>query len=328
MFTDEYDRKPGGGDRENHIPSRRIGAMTGPDLSSGDILADRRLAYAAAAAETGDHAAAADILRQTMELVPNWAAGWLRLGLAEERLDDRAAAIAALARARALDPAGTLGAELHLARLGAATPPARAPDPFVRALFDQYAGRFDTHLTGTLAYRAPALLADAVARVGPARFRCAIDLGCGTGLAGALFAPRCDRLEGVDLSPGMIAQARAKHLYAALHIGEIGAFLADRSAASADLLIAADVLVYVGDLMPVLRSSAVVLAAGGLFAFTLQRAETGCVLGSDLRFAHAPALVARQAAEAGLTILLSEEASSRRDAGRDVPGLVIVCRRG
>ena len=38
------------------------------------------------------------------------------------------------------------------------------------------------------------------------------DLGCGTGLAGAAFRPLVRRLAGVDLSPAMVAQARAKSM--------------------------------------------------------------------------------------------------------------------
>ena len=45
------------------------------------------------------------------------------------------------------------------------------------------------------------------------RFGTMLDLGCGTGLAGEAFRPHVDWLEGVDLSPGMIAQARKKTIY-------------------------------------------------------------------------------------------------------------------
>ena len=50
-----------------------------------------------------------------------------------------------------------------------------------------------------------------------------LDLGCGTGLAGAAFRPHVDWLAGVDLSPKMIEVARAKGLYDRLAVADIGA---------------------------------------------------------------------------------------------------------
>ena len=61
------------------------------------------------------------------------------------------------------------------------------PQAYVRALFDQYAPRFEFALVDDLGYRGPALLFKAVLSVRaaarkPAFFKRAIDLGCGTGL--------------------------------------------------------------------------------------------------------------------------------------------------
>ena len=50
--------------------------MSASSLSSGDLLADRRYAYAMAAAKEADHEAAADLLAQTLEIVPDWAPPW------------------------------------------------------------------------------------------------------------------------------------------------------------------------------------------------------------------------------------------------------------
>ena len=43
-----------------------------------------------------------------------------------------------------------------------------------------------------------------------------LDAGCGTGLCGPLLAPYARRLIGVDLSEGMLALAKEKHVYDAL----------------------------------------------------------------------------------------------------------------
>jgi len=205
---------------------------------------------------------------------------------------------------------------------------------YVRTLFDQYADRFDTALREKLAYRGPELLLEAVraacATQGrDVRFVAALDLGCGTGLAGVLFAPLVERLDGVDLSPAMLEKARALGLYAALEAGEMGAALGAMPAGGLDLVLAADALCYVGDLAPIFRAARAALAPGGLFAFTLETHEGESVmLRETLRYAHGEDYVRTLAAEAGLTVVLLERASTRSEKGVPVPGLVGVLAAG
>src|SRR4051812_17925572 len=106
--------------------------------SSGNLAADRRYEYACGAAAEGDHAAAADLCEQALELAPGWSPAWFALGEARSAMGDGSAAIAAFERALACDPADSQGAMLRIARLQGATPP-RPPDAWVRDLFDQYA---------------------------------------------------------------------------------------------------------------------------------------------------------------------------------------------
>src|SRR5437868_10501309 len=186
------------------------------------MLADRRYALARDYATDGDLAAAADLYAQATELAPGFASAWFALGEAREALGDRDGARAAFERARGADPQDRHGAALHLARLGAADPGTRELHSYVRTLFDQYAPRFDRALAD-LGYRAPALLRDAVTRHG-LRFGTMLDLGCGTGLAGAAFRPYVDWLIGVDLSPRMVEEARKKGLYDRLVVGDIAPF--------------------------------------------------------------------------------------------------------
>jgi len=180
-------------------------------------------------------------------------------------------------------------------RLGAADIAGMRPT-YVTALFDQYAPKFDAALRDDLGYRGPALLLAAVlsaraAAGGPAGFGRVIDLGCGTGLAARAFAPVAGEIIGIDLSPRMIERARATGLYAEVGVAEIVEGLGRRPNNSADLILAADVMVYVHDMAPLLAEVARVLAPGGLFAFTVEsHAGEGVVLGKGLRYAHgAPA---------------------------------------
>jgi predicted TPR repeat methyltransferase len=224
---------------------------------------------------------------------------------------------------------GQLGARLRLSALGAGAAPAVAPTAYVRDLFDQYAARFDAHLTGALAYRGPEVLLAAVEDVAPGRrFNVMLDLGCGTGLAARAFVERVGVIDGVDLSPAMIVEAGKTGLYRKLLAGELVAFLDDCAPGSADLVVAADVFVYMGDLAATFAVARRALAPGGLFAFTTQATDTGdWRVGADLRYAHSAAYLRAAAARAGLVARKLDPVSTRRDAGVDVPGLACVLAR-
>ena len=301
-------------------------------LSSGDLMADRRFDFARDLQLKGDLAAAADLLLQAIELAPDFASAWFTLGGIREELGEHGSAIAAYQKAQASDSHDRHGAGLRLMRLGAA-PVSGMPQAYVQTLFDQYAPRFEASLVGDLGYRGPALLFKAVLSVRsaarkPALFARAIDLGCGTGLAAAAFARTVDHFIGVDLSPRMIERARATSLYAELDLADMLQGLRGRPDASADLILAADAMVYVAELAPVLAEVARVLTTGGLFAFTAEtHAGEGVVIGGGLRYAHGAAYVRSAVESAGLELALLENNSARNEDGTPVPGLVVVATK-
>jgi predicted TPR repeat methyltransferase len=306
---------------------------TGPlFVSSGNLIADRRYKWAVDQAARGDFAGAADVLAQTVELAPGFATAWFALGAIRDRLGDRDGAVTAFEQARDRDPEDYHGARLQLARLGAGEATPAMTETYVRRLFDQYAGRYDTALTEHLRYRGPAILRDAVEAAmreagRPMRFAAMLDLGSGTGLGGTAFRSFADRLVGVDLSPAMIAQAAAKGLYDRLVSAELADFLADEASAAAQyqLVLAADVFVYINDLAPVIAGVARVLAPNGLLAFTVEtHSGDGVKLLPTLRFAYAEAYLRGIMAGAGLTVLTLAEAAVRTEKGVPVNGLVLV----
>jgi len=239
-------------------------------LSSGDLVADRRFDFARDLQLRGDLAAAADLLLQAIELAPGFASAWFTLGQIREQLGKRDEAAAAFRKAREADPDDRHGASLRLMLLGTERLSAM-PQAYVRALFDQYAPKFEAALVGDLGYRGPALLFKAVLSVRaaarkPAFFKRAIDLGCGTGLAATAFAREVDEFIGIDLSPRMIERARLTGLYAQLEVADMVLGLSNKPDASADLVLAADAMVYLSDLAPILREVKRVLVAGGVFS--------------------------------------------------------------
>jgi predicted TPR repeat methyltransferase len=308
-------------------------ADTGPlFVSSGDIIADRRYKWALDHAGRGDLTGAADVLAQTVQLAPRFATAWFALGAIRDRLGDRDGAIAAFGQARDLDLDDYHGARLQLARLGAGEAAPAMTQAYVRRLFEQYAGSFETTLTGHLSYRGPAILRDAVEQAmraagRPMRLGAMLDLGCGTGLCGAAFRPLVGRLVGVDLAEAMIAQAEAKGLYDRLVTAELKDFLAAESAARENyhIVAAADVFVYVNDLAPVIAAAARVLAPDGVLAFTVEtHSGGGAKLLPTLRFAHGETSLRATIAAAGLTLCHFGEASIRTENGAPVPGHVVV----
>ena len=301
-------------------------------LSSGDLMADRRFDFARDLQLKGDLVAAADLLQQATELAPGFASAWFTLGEIREQSGEREAAIAAFRRAQDADPEDRHGASLHLMLLGAEKLSAM-PQAYVRALFDQYAPKFESALVDDLGYRGPALLFKAVlaARAAvrkPAFFKRAIDLGCGTGLAATAFAKEVDHFTGIDLSPRMIERARVTGLYAELEVADMLEGLCGKPDSSANLVLAADAMVYVADLAPVLREAKRVLASGGLLAFTAEtHGGDGVTLGEGLRYAHGAGYVRASIANAGLTLSQLDELSARNEDNVAVPGLVVVATK-
>jgi predicted TPR repeat methyltransferase len=301
--------------------------------SSGDLLADRRYAYAEAALKEADYQTAIDLAAQSLELAPSFAPAHALLGRARALLGDREAAIEALSKALDLEPEDPLGVRIDLARLGALPLQEAIGAGYVRTLFNDYAGTFDKHLVKNLNYRGPELLRAAVRRAyaaygAPMWAERVLDLGCGTGLVGRAFAGTYARIDGVDLSPRMLALARKTRLYERLHEGELLDFLKEQPDRTADLVVAADVFVYLAALAEIFGEVRRVLRRGGFFAFTVQAHEgEGIALGEDSRYAHGERYLRGLAEQTEFAVVLFEPVSTRQDRGVDVPGFLAVLER-
>ncbi len=299
-------------------------------LDSGQ--ADAAATLAGLLTQTGDPLQALEVVQPTLRRRPDHAGLHYRLGEAWRALGEVAKAEDAWRRCLALDPDTTLDAATALAGL-APTPDGlgnTAPDTtYVRALFDRYAERFDADLLGKLAYRAPELLLDAIRALPESDETLDIlDLGCGTGLAGAAFAPLARVLAGCDLAPRMIAEARKRAVYHQLEAGDLMTVLA-RESGRWDLILAADVFTYLGDLGPVLAASAVALRPGGRIAATVEesRDPAGVEIMPSRRVRHTESHLRAAAAAAGLTPLSLTRAPLRTETREPVIGLVFVLER-
>ena len=215
--------------------------------------------------------------------------------------------------------------DYYLAAVGAQRSPATAPRQYVQALFDSYAGQFDAHLVDVLKYQAHAVLAKHLTALGGGPFRSALDLGCGTGLCGPLVKPMAARLAGVDLSAAMLDKARALGVYDELVQADIVEHL--RSTAQRhDLVLAADVFIYVGDLAPVFDALAGRVVPGGVFCFSAELAGPACSrfeLLPSLRYAHAPGYLQQLAELRGFETVQLQREPIRKDQRAPIDGLFV-----
>jgi predicted TPR repeat methyltransferase len=301
-------------------------------MSSGEMIADRRFDYGRDLELRGDLAGAADLFMQAIELIPDFASAWFALGDVRERQGDKTGAIDAFQRAKAADGVDLLGADLRLLRLTGGKPGAMSRQ-YVAALYDQYAPKFEKSLVGDLGYRGPALLLDAVSAVchahaRPMNFHRAIDLGCGTGLAARAFENCVEGFTGFDISAEMIKRAQATGLYDSVSIGDAVEQLAHQKDRCADLVIAADMMIYIHDLAPLFAEAARVLKPSGLVAFTAETHDgDGVALGAGLRFAQSEAHLRGLLDDAGLLLARVDRASIRTERDVPVPSVVMVATK-
>jgi predicted TPR repeat methyltransferase len=304
------------------------------EFSSGDLNADRRAHYARLYAESGDFAAAADVQAQALELAPRWAAGFYELGNYLEKAGRPAEAAKAWRDALELAPADIFGAGLKLSLTGQAEMPPAPPSEYVEALFDEYADRFDKALLETLEYRVPELLSGLLNEVagGAPKYARVIDLGCGTGLFGERVRQVSSWLEGYDLSQGMLTVAAGKGVYDHLGQADIGIGIETgplAPTAQADLVAAADVFAYFGDLSPVIGVAAGLLRPGGLLAFTCEAGpdEVDWLLQPSLRYCHGAHYLRKLLETAGLGIERFERETIRRDKGEPIHGYLVIAAK-
>ncbi|MBN9031691.1 MAG: methyltransferase [Rhizobiales bacterium 63-7] len=302
-------------------------------LSSGDLTADRRADYARMLGEGGDPGAAAELMEQALDLVPGWAAGWFRLGEYRQKAG-LAGAADAYRRALECDAQDIFGAGLKLALLGEAEIPSQPSSRYVERLFDDYADRFETALVERLDYVVPQALAAMIAATGR-QFRLGVDLGCGTGLLGPEIRDRVTRLEGFDLSRNMLAKAAEKQVYdhlaqADLSLAPEGSGLFEGAAMHrADLITAADVLMYLGDLENAFVLIAALAAPDAILAFSVEDSgePDSFVLRDSMRYAHGEAYVAALCAIHGFTVAATQKTAIRKDGGKAIMGILFVAAR-
>lgn len=302
-----------GGDNDAALKEAREAVSLNPDVAVAVMV----LGEALLAADALPTAIAE--LQRALRIDPNLtrarlliASAWLKAGEADKALENL----------RAQEPSPEVEAMMAAAERIKTAP--RSDAGYVRHLFDQFSADYDARMIGQLAYAGPQVLLDLASMVMPGRERLSIlDLGCGTGLAGVVFKPLAARLDGVDLSPAMIEKARARALYDHLLVADLETALA-QPGQSYDLILAADTLVYLGDLAAVFRGARARLTPDGYFLFTTEgKAGAGFELGPKRRWRHSDAYLRAAAHAAGLSVAGLVAATPRHEANQPVEGFAV-----
>lgn len=262
-----------------------------------------------------------------LALDPGNAVGWNNRGnalVALGRLED---SVAAYDRAIVLDPGLQAASQNRFYALLSLKKVDRISGFAARQAFDQVAQRYDQMVLGELDYRGPQHLRALASRLGgrlvpPLSI---LDLGCGTGLAGECFKDLAmgGRLDGVDISPSMIEEARRRGVYDELIVADFETFLS-LPGPSYRLILCADAIVYFGNLAPTLAGVAKRLEPEGVFLFTCEaKRGDGWELTEANRFRHSEAYLRAAAEGAGLSWLDAMQCVPRFERGAPVPGLAI-----
>lgn len=268
---------------------------------------------------------------QALRLSPDNLKALDTLGDIQRRLGKTDAALKTFQRRLSLTPDD--GHTQHLIAMLSGQQTATAPADYVSRTFDEYAEHFDQHLTGTLQYRVPTLISNALSAYAPApdgSWR-VLDLGCGTGLVGEAISPWAAQMVGVDLSANMLAKAQERRLYQDLICADLLSMMRTAATASFDLIVAGDVFVYIGQLDELLAEAKRLLRADGLFVFSTETLAGSATtapyqLQPTGRYAHAAEHLQRQAAGLGFVVISAASEMLRMDGSAPILGQLSVWR--
>ncbi len=270
--------------------------------------------------------------RQALALKPDYADAHGNLGAALREQGKLAEALSSYKRKLALAPLDD-ETRHHVDALSGVTT-AGAPSKYIEGVFDNYAAKFDQHLTQSLGYDVPQRMTELLAQHHQAantRPR-VLDLGCGTGLVGTALKDMTPDLIGVDLSSGMLQQARARGIYQDLVQSDLVPMMQSQADASFDIVTSADVFIYVGKIDEVVQETKRLLKPSGLFAFSVESFEPdpqdalGFKLETSGRYSHAASYLQALAARHGFTVLDTQPVAIRVEQGQAIMGELALWR--
>jgi len=266
---------------------------------------------------------ALNVFEEAIKTIPNVAAIHGNLGNLYLELGRKQDALNAFKEVVRIDPESPLK---HLVAAFSGLTTTTAPTSYVEQLFDQYAEKFESHLTQTLHYHIPTLLVSLIdSEVNLAgRKLDVLDLGCGTGLFGKAISSHASRIVGVDISTKMLEKAAELNIYDLLEHKDILSMMRSEPDASYDLIAATDVFVYLGALDELVLEAKRLLRPHGIFAFSTESLSESEMQNFKLndtgRYTHAISYLNKLANDVDFNILETKEEIIRINHGKPVIG--------
>jgi len=278
--------------------------------------------------ELKEYAPAIEAYKQALENEPAYLPAIKNLAYVYHLQGDSNNALRYYRRVQQLEPDNAQATHMIAAITGKSV--ATTPEEYIKDIFNNYSETFDADLLGDLEYTVPEKLRSVIDTLDyPHRFfPKGIDLGCGTGLAGSRFKDLCEHLTGIDLSEKMIEVAKEKNIYNCVEVGEITKYLTD-STDKYDLVVAADVLTYMGDVSSLFSLLSHATTSEALFCFSTENCEgSGFTLCSTGRFAHSPHYILTTAKKYGWLSIAAITTELRKEQGESVIGTLYFLTRG
>lgn len=270
---------------------------------------------------------AAQYFKEGLKLKPDDLSSYLNLGTIFIKLQDYDQATQYYQAAQTLKPNDTEIQHI-ISAISKEDTPAEAPAEYTQHLFDQYAPHYDQHLTKYLHYNVPEQIKEALfEETGITKPTWKIlDLGCGTGLAGEALRATATELIGIDLSPEMITVATNKAVYDTLKITDVNSAL--KEYLNCDIIVAADVFTYIGDLSEIFKLAHRNLTDEGLFAFSVEKGTCESYeLQQTIRYAHSKYYLETLIKSNKFTTLRFDNIVLRQQKKKPVEGYLIILRK-
>jgi predicted TPR repeat methyltransferase len=263
--------------------------------------------------------------QKVVSINPNYAEAYYNLGSLYKTVDKFDDAIKSFEMALAIQP--NYDEAQHLLNVLIGHTSQSSPKKYIKKLFDDYADRFDDSLVNDLHYTLPLNIKDLILKYNnkDTKYKNVIDLGCGTGLAGKNLREISTNLTGIDISKNMISKAEKLGVYDNLIVGEINEEL-NLFKDKYNLIIALDVLIYVGDVKSIFNSVRKQSNKDALFIFSVEIKEgDGYTLLKSARYAHSDKYI-MEATGGIFELINSQNIKLRKEKGSWILGKVYLFR--
>lgn len=203
---------------------------------------------------------------------------------------------------------------------------------FVANLFDDFAQKFENTLVDNLNYQAPKIIAKyAKSRLEPnSKYKHLLDLGCGTGLCGKHMSPFVSHLTGIDISTKMVEKTRSLNIYDKVIHGEI-VEEANKLHDQYDIIVAADVFIYIGGINNVFSACSRICNQDGLFIFSIESLPVNESVDYKLydtgRYKHSINYLDSIAKKHKFKIIENIPCALRKEHHKDVEGAIIALQK-